>query len=299
VSRETFERKLDALWLGSRLRCALCALQLEANPEITIPVFDMLATLFRLPHHLGTVSEVGIVVGLWAQASCVVNHTGSPDHSFTRMFEALMKLKAPTEAVQHALEPFTGYIWAALTALQSWRQACERVIDSEVDNPFMLASRTRTTDARLSEPESTDVFDKLLLYHRVCDWLTLVPIACPWAVHEEEAWKLAQSWLVDGFLVPIYREQTLHIQKEWVEFVKRWKPVDKAVKQALKTMKHKDKLKLLEFEGVASFPLRHKLRRLLLLQVPPTGCVFSLRLCLGRIYNVYATSSPVNMCITC
>lgn len=31
-------------------------------------------------------------------------------------------------------------------------------------------------------------------------------------------------------------------------------------------MKHKDKLKLLEFEGVASFPLRHKLRRQMLLQ---------------------------------
>ena len=47
-----------------------------------------------------------------------------------------------------------------------------------------------------------------------------------------------------------------------MEFVKRYKE-----KPAPKALKPKDRLKVLEFEGVSQFPLKHRLRRITLMQV--------------------------------
>ena len=87
--------------------------------------------------------------------------------------------------------------------------------------------------------------------------------------------------------------QCIHLQKEWIELTKRWKAGgDKAVKQSLKTLKHKDRLKVLEAESAAYFPKRHRFRRLILLQVCVCVCVcLSLSLLSARV--------PVCLCACC
>ena len=59
----------------------------------------------------------------------------------------------------------------------------------------------------------------------------------------------------------------MHIHKEWADFLKRWKPADKVVKQNLKSLKLKDRIKPREEEGVLYFPQRHRIRRVMLMQV--------------------------------
>jgi hypothetical protein len=111
--------------------------------------------------------------------------------------------------VQAVLEPFTDQVWGALAVLHTWKLDAERYLDCETDSPFMFVNRPKTAvggDGRLCDPESADAFDKLVLYHRVCDWIAVVSIACPWAVSEELNWGIVQDRLADGYLVHIHRE---------------------------------------------------------------------------------------------
>lgn len=117
----------------------LCVRQIDVNPEVTAPVLDLIALYFRAAHVMACVPDLPVLVGLWAQAGLALSHALPP--TFVRVSDAVRWVHTPTEAVQRALEPFGGHMWAAFESLHALRLECERVLDGEVDHPWNFVHR--------------------------------------------------------------------------------------------------------------------------------------------------------------